>query len=58
MVNSTGVSGKFIISSSCCFGMQFSIETIESDKVYQLLAHGQWFSPDTPASSTSKTSHP
>ena len=26
-----------------------------SDKVYQLLAHGQWFSPDTPASSTNKT---
>jgi len=26
-----------------------------SDKVYQLLAHGRWFSPDTPASSTSKT---
>jgi hypothetical protein len=28
-----------------------------SDKVYQLLAHGQWFSPDTPTSSTSKTGH-
>jgi len=26
-----------------------------SDKVYQLLAHGRWFSPDTPASSTIKT---
>jgi hypothetical protein len=26
-----------------------------SDKVYQLLAHGQWFSPDTSASSTTKT---
>jgi hypothetical protein len=25
-----------------------------SDKVYQLLAHGLWFSPDTPASSTTK----
>ena len=25
-----------------------------SDKVYQLLAHGQWFSPGTPASSTTK----
>jgi hypothetical protein len=24
-------------------------------KVYQLLAHGRWFSPDTPASSTTKT---
>ena len=27
-----------------------------SDKVYQLLPHGWWFSPGTPASSTTKTS--
>jgi hypothetical protein len=26
-----------------------------SDKVYQLLANGRWFSPGTPASSTIKT---
>jgi hypothetical protein len=26
-----------------------------SDKVYQLLANGRWFSPGTPASSTTKT---
>ena len=26
-----------------------------SDKVYQLLAHGRWFSPGTPPSSTTKT---
>jgi hypothetical protein len=25
------------------------------DKVYQLFAHGRWFSPGTPASSTTKT---
>ena len=25
-----------------------------SDKAYQLLAHGRWFSPGTPASSTTK----
>ena len=25
-----------------------------ADKVYQLLAHGRWFSPGTPASSTTK----
>jgi len=25
-----------------------------SDKVYQLLAHGRWFSPGTPAFSTTK----
>jgi hypothetical protein len=27
----------------------------ESDKAYQLLAHGRWFSLSTPASSTTKT---
>ena len=26
-----------------------------SDKIYQFLAHGRWFSPGTPASSTTKT---
>jgi hypothetical protein len=26
-----------------------------SDKVYQLLAHGRWFSPGNPTSSTTKT---
>ena len=26
-----------------------------SDKAYQLFAHGRWFSPSTPASSTTKT---
>jgi len=26
-----------------------------SDKVYQLFAHGRWFSPDIEASSTTKT---
>ena len=29
--------------------------TATSDKVYQLLALGRWFSPGTPASSTTKT---
>ena len=29
--------------------------TATSDKIYQLLAHGQWFSPGTPSSSTTKT---
>jgi hypothetical protein len=27
----------------------------EPPGVYQLLAHGRWFSPETPASSTTKT---
>jgi hypothetical protein len=30
---------------------------LASDKVYQLLAHGRWFAPGTPASSTTKTGH-
>jgi hypothetical protein len=29
--------------------------TATSDKVSQLLAHGRWFSPGTPPSSTTKT---
>jgi hypothetical protein len=29
-----------------------------SDKVYQLLAYGRWFSTGTPASSTTKTGRP
>ena len=28
---------------------------VASDKIYQLLIHGQWFSPGTLASSTTKT---
>jgi hypothetical protein len=28
---------------------------VASDKAYQLLAHGRWFSTGTPASSTTKT---
>jgi hypothetical protein len=28
---------------------------VRSDKVYQLVAHGRWFAPGTPASSTTKT---
>jgi hypothetical protein len=28
--------------------------TAAIDKVYQLFAHGRWFSPGTPASSTTK----
>ena len=28
-----------------------------SDKVYQLLAHGRWFSPGAPSFSTTETGH-
>jgi hypothetical protein len=29
--------------------------TVASDRIYQLLTHGRWFSPGTLASSTTKT---
>ena len=32
-----------------------TLHTAASDKVYQLPAHGRWFSPGTPTSSTNKT---
>jgi hypothetical protein len=35
--------------------LQNLIEKHNKVIVYQLLAHGRWFSPSTPASSTSKT---
>jgi hypothetical protein len=35
--------------------MSTSCVAASSDKVYQLLVHGWWFSPDIPASSNTKT---
>jgi hypothetical protein len=35
--------------------MATSFSATASDKVYQLLSHGRWFSPGTPASSITKT---
>jgi membrane-anchored protein YejM (alkaline phosphatase superfamily) len=32
-------------------------KTFSTDKAYQLLVHVRWFSPGTPASSTTKTGH-
>ena len=32
-----------------------ALDSVASDKAYQLLAHGRWFSPGTSASSTTKT---
>ena len=37
------------------FTILVHILSAASDKVYQLIAHGRWFSPGTPASSTKKT---
>jgi hypothetical protein len=39
----------------CTYKVLLNLTTATSDKVYQLLAHGRWFSPGTPASSTTKT---
>jgi hypothetical protein len=44
MVHSTKITNKWCTRLAAA-----------SDKVYQLLAHGRWFSPGTPASSTTKT---
>ena len=44
-----GFSPGFVIYKHGCIRL-----TAASDKVYQLLAHGRWFSPGTPASSTTK----
>jgi hypothetical protein len=41
--------------SAACFHLRCTRLAAASDKVYQLLAHGRWFSPGTPASSTTKT---
>jgi hypothetical protein len=35
--------------------LQKGCTRLAGDKVYQLLAHGRWFSPCTPTSSTTKT---
>ena len=35
----------------------YTLLAVASDNVYQLLVHGRWFSPGTPASSTTKSDH-
>jgi hypothetical protein len=45
-----GFAPGFVIYRKGCIRLAAA-----SDKVYQLLAHGRWFSPGTPASSTTKT---
>jgi hypothetical protein len=46
--------GHDVVCTSLIDGLPLSTRST-SNKVYQLLAHGQWFSPDTPVSSTNKT---
>jgi len=45
-----GFAPGFVIYKKGCIRLAAA-----SDKVYQWLAHGRWFSPGTPASSTTKT---
>ena len=43
----------------CCIYLYFvnNNNNKNKKKVYHLLAHGRWFSPGTPSSSTTKTGH-
>jgi hypothetical protein len=50
ITNTTWVSARLCEVQKGC-----TRRAAASDIVYQLLAHGQWFSPGTPASSTTKT---
>jgi hypothetical protein len=38
-----------------CLTISAIFQLYHGDQFYQLLAHGRWFSPGTPASSTTKT---
>jgi hypothetical protein len=48
---------SFYVSTATFFLLHVTNGTasVASDKVYQLFAHDRWFSPGTPASSTTKT---
>jgi hypothetical protein len=45
-----GAHPALLITKKACTRLAFA-----SDKAYQLLTYGRWFSPGTPASSTTKT---
>jgi hypothetical protein len=45
----------FVRARLCKLQKVCTLLAVASDKVYQLLAHGRWFSPGTPVSSTTKT---
>jgi hypothetical protein len=47
--------GQYLLLFDCKLQNWCTRLAAASDKVYQLLAHGRWFSPGTPASSTTKT---
>jgi hypothetical protein len=47
--------GSWIRVRLCKLQKRYTQLAAASDKVYQLIAHGRWFSPGTPASSITKT---
>jgi hypothetical protein len=52
ITNTVWVHARLCVLQKRCIRL-----TAASDKVQQLLAHGRWFSPGTPTSSTTKTGH-
>ena len=50
ITNTGGFAPGFVNPPKRCTGL-----AVASDNVYQLLAHGRWFSPGTQVSSTTKT---
>ena len=46
---------RWVRALLCKLQKGFTRLAATSDKAYQLLAQGRWFSPGTPASSTTKT---
>jgi hypothetical protein len=52
LTNTERVCARFCILPKGCTRLSAT-----SDKAYQLLVHGRWFSPNTPVSSTTKTDH-
>jgi hypothetical protein len=48
-------NGGFLVGLAAKGETVDEITAAASDNAYQLHAHGRWFSPDTPASSTTKT---
>jgi hypothetical protein len=45
----------WVCTRLCKLQKKGALDSVASDKVCQLLAHGQWFSPGTAYSSTTKT---
>jgi hypothetical protein len=55
MIEFTSCNTVWVRAQFC--RLQKGCTRLASDKAYQLLANGGWFSPDTPASSTIKAGH-